>query len=314
MDWQFNPKVSIIIPVYNGANFLAEAIDSALAQTYKNIEIIVVNDGSSDGGATEGIAKQYGEKIRYFCKPNGGVSSALNLGIKNMTGEYFSWLSHDDLYLPEKIEHSVNVLRLHKDAQGKLIAYSCGLLVREDKTKIRRMRKQFTPGKIYTGAEAAYLSANKGTLCGCCLLIPRGAFESVGLFDESLRYSQDALMWFSLFFNGYCLCACDSCDVLSRVHKNQVSNTRRDLFLQDSLYVAKVVALELKRLKADMIYFRYTKRLTRYVCNDTIDFLLEYSAKNHILSGRQVYIIQAERFIGKCIFKLKAFIKSFVIR
>ena len=90
------------MPVYNGANYVREAIDSALAQTYDNIEIIVVNDGSSDGGRTEEICLAYGDKIRYFSKPNGGVASALNLAVREMTGEYFSWLSHDDLYYPQK--------------------------------------------------------------------------------------------------------------------------------------------------------------------------------------------------------------------
>ena len=71
---------------------MREAIDSALAQTYERVEVIVVNDGSTDG--TEQIALSYGERIRYFRKENGGVSSALNLGIKEMKGEYFSWLSH----------------------------------------------------------------------------------------------------------------------------------------------------------------------------------------------------------------------------
>ena len=114
----FNPLVSIIIPVYNGGNYLAEAIDSALAQTYKNLEIIVVNDGSCDNGKTEEIALSYGDKIRYFRKENGGSSSALNYGIKQMNGEWFSWLSHDDLYYPEKIEKQVNYIKvgsLYKD-------------------------------------------------------------------------------------------------------------------------------------------------------------------------------------------------------
>ena len=64
------PRVSIVIPVYNGANYLAEAIDSALAQM--DSEVIVVNDGSTDGGATEAIALRYGDRIRYIAKPNGG--------------------------------------------------------------------------------------------------------------------------------------------------------------------------------------------------------------------------------------------------
>ena len=104
-----NPLVSIIIPVYNGSNYLSQAIDSALAQTYKNIEIIVVNDGSKDDGATEKIALSYGDKIRYYAKENGGVSSALNYGIEKMKGEYFSWLSHDDKYTPSKIEDQMSL-------------------------------------------------------------------------------------------------------------------------------------------------------------------------------------------------------------
>ena len=97
------PLVSIIIPVFNGSDYLAEAIDSALNQTYTNIEILVINDGSNDLERTKSIAHLYGEKIRYFEKKNGGVSSALNLGIKEMKGEYFSWLSHDDNFNDTKI-------------------------------------------------------------------------------------------------------------------------------------------------------------------------------------------------------------------
>ena len=104
-----NPLVSIIIPVYNGENFVIEAIESALNQTYENIEVIVVNDGSVD--RTEELITPYLRRLKYIKKENGGVSSALNLGIKESQGEYVSWLSHDDIYYPEKIKKQINFLK-----------------------------------------------------------------------------------------------------------------------------------------------------------------------------------------------------------
>lgn len=99
MNYMTMPMISIIIPVYNGSNYLRDAIDSAIAQTYSNKEIIVVNDGSKDYGHTEAICLTYADKIRYFHKENSGVASALNLGIANMRGEYFTWLAHDDFFM-----------------------------------------------------------------------------------------------------------------------------------------------------------------------------------------------------------------------
>ena len=104
------PLVSIVIPVYNGSKYLGEAIDSALEQTYKNIEIVVINDGSKDNGKTRAVAKSYGDKIRYYEKENGGVSSALNYAIKMSKGQFISWVSHDDKILPEKIELQIEYL------------------------------------------------------------------------------------------------------------------------------------------------------------------------------------------------------------
>ena len=108
MKIEYEPLVSIIIPAYNASNYLKEAIESALNQTYKNVEIIVVNDGSNDGGQTRAVAEEYKEKIAYYEKENGGSSSALNYGIKKMNGEWFSWLSHDDVYYPDKIQKQID--------------------------------------------------------------------------------------------------------------------------------------------------------------------------------------------------------------
>ena len=112
-------KVSVIIPVYNGSNFLESAIESVINQTYNNIEIIVVNDGSNDNGKTKKIAEKYLGKIRYFEKPNGGVATALNLGLRLMTGDFFAWLSHDDFYHPDKIQKSVDAI--NKETSRRIV-------------------------------------------------------------------------------------------------------------------------------------------------------------------------------------------------
>ncbi len=102
-----NELVSIILPTYNRPAFLKEAIDSALNQTYKNIEVIVVDDSSTDD--TEKICSMYGNKIRYFRRRyKGGIASAYNLGIEYMRGTWFKWLSDDNILAPDCVETLVN--------------------------------------------------------------------------------------------------------------------------------------------------------------------------------------------------------------
>ncbi len=316
MDCTYTPKVSIVIPVYNGSNYLSEAIDSALAQTYKNIEIIVVNDGSSDDGATERIAKSYGEKIRYYSKENGGVSSALNYGIRQMTGEWFSWLSHDDLYAPEKIEHSVEALRKvpNQDLE-KSVVYTDGLLVKSDRSKIKNFRRYFKEERIYSGEEAAGSIAYHGALCGCCLLIHKTAFDTVGFFDETLRYSQDALMWYSLFLGGYHIYYSPYKDVLSRVHKLQVTNTRKDLFYYDSLCVAKKIApLFMQTQNPKKIFFYYLKKLTRLDCPMTFEYMVGFARDHKVFSKTEECALKFESVAGKLISHAKNVAKKFILR
>ncbi len=188
---EFAPKVSIGIPVFNGADYLREAVDSALAQTYRNIEVLVVNDGSSDSGATEQIARGYGDRIRYFVKPNGGVASALNRAIQEMTGEYFSWLSHDDLYTPDKVEREV--LSLSGPERDRIVVYSDYAVFSTDPTSVVPVRMAGVPPEQFR-----YWITIENSLHGCTLLIPRSAFVECGRFDETLRTTQDYDLWFRM--------------------------------------------------------------------------------------------------------------------
>lgn len=187
------PKVSIVIPVYNGSNYLAEAIDSALTQTYPNVEVIVVDDGSSDGGLTEGICRGYGQKIRYFHKQNGGVSSALNFGIENMEGEYFSWLSHDDIYYPDKVERQVEYLK----SNPLVRIVGTGLDVIDDAGN--------EIGDHIPKSETIVLNGRDVMdtwIYGCSLLIDRKVFDEVGGFNLENRTVQDLEMWLDIAKHG----------------------------------------------------------------------------------------------------------------
>ena len=247
----YSPKISIVIPAYNAANYLAEAIDSALVQTYPNVEIIVVNDGSKDDGATRAVALSYGDKIRYFEKENGGSSSALNVGIANMTGEWFSWLSHDDLYVPEKLEKQVEYINamdiaisdLQKhvffsaseliDANGKIIRF-CN---REKAEKLREKTDAFPHNGYLIAEPTEYL------FHGCSCLVHREAFNVVGAFDENLRLLNDVDMWYRLYAASYRVHYIPEPLVKGRVHAKQVSrsigysyhNSEQDMFWNRSL-------------------------------------------------------------------------------
>ena len=250
---QERPLVSIIIPVYNGANYMREAIDSALAQTYINIEVIVVNDGSTDN--TEEIALSYGDKIRYFYKENGGVSSALNLGIKEMQGEYFSWLSHDDKYEPNKIE---NQIKLISGYSVNTIALCDTCQIDKNSRLLNKKKKQAKKTtELFTWQESLKSLILQGSFNGCAFLIPKSAFEKCGLFDESLRYSQDLLMWIKIFLNKYELVRSTDCDILSRVHDKQLTQTGKSVFHKDCQYMGDVLINDLAESSTKEYNFLY---------------------------------------------------------
>ena len=230
---KYYPKVSIVIPAYNASNYLGEAIDSALAQTYENIEIIVINDGSKDDGATANVARSYGNKIKYFEKENGGSSSAINVGIENMTGEWFSWLSHDDLYYPDKIEKQIqymNSLELSEATRNKHIFFSASNLIDADgriihKTSKEKIEKEAIIIGSLSGNEYLVAEPTRYTFHGCSCLIHREAFHDVGKFDEKLRLLNDIDMWTRLYINNYVLHYIPEVLVLGRVHGRQISRS-----------------------------------------------------------------------------------------
>lgn len=218
----FNPKVSIVIPVFNGGNFLGQAIDSALAQTYRNIEILVINDGSNDSGETDRIALSYGDRIRYYKKANGGVATALNMAIEKMSGEYFSWLSHDDLYFSDKVSSQVQALAGMADYDRVVLYGNFAVFFDGAVNTVSEVHLPSTPYEIFR-----YYITTRNNLHGCTLLIPKRAFGDCGCFDEALRTTQDYDLWFRMA-DKYRFVHMQKMLVKSRAHGNQGSVVMKD--------------------------------------------------------------------------------------
>ena len=208
------PLVSIVIPVYNGANYLGQAIESALGQTYEPKEVIVVDDGSSDNGATRAVAESFGNRIRYIQKVNGGVATALNTGVSSAHGQLVSWLSHDDFYRPEKVARQV--------AAWERFGARCIVI---GDFEMRNAAGEHMQTVSLTGHSlvARPLDAVfRGLINGCALLVPKELFQTVGLFEPGLPTTQDYYLW-------YCMARvvpfvhCPYADCCQRIHPLQGS-------------------------------------------------------------------------------------------
>lgn len=281
-----NPLVSIIIPVYNGSNYMREAIDSALAQTYRNIEVIVVNDGSKDDGATDAIARSYGNQIRYYSKENGGVSSALNMGIKQMRGEYFSWLSHDDAYEIDKINKQIAAIDRYRLGKNTLICCGNKLMDAESNPMFKKpTRSGFEAGKVYQAQEVLSKLLKNSTFNGCCLLIPKEALTLCGCFDERLRFCQDAIMWYRIFMKDFSLLCIDDQLVKSRVHAGQLTQMGQSLFRIECQEISDSLVEEFASISTEAYNF-----FRMYLYSDARYFSFR-RAKKIIELGKQLHLI-----------------------
>ena len=166
------PLVSIIIPVFNGERFLREAVESVLAQKYSPVEIIIVDDGSTDSTAT--LARSFPETVRYLHQTNHGPAAARNRGIEQAQGDLIAFADADDLWPSHKLE--LQLPYLIRDSKIDIVL-----------GRIQQVLLSETQAKEI--GDPAF-SVNLGSA-----VIRRSCFERVGLFDETMRYSED-VDWF----------------------------------------------------------------------------------------------------------------------
>ena len=173
--------VSVIITTYNRRSFLKEAVLSVLNQDYKDKEVFVVDDGSTDGSREE----IEGLPLQYVWKENGGISSARNKGIEVSRGEYLAFLDVDDLWKKGKLSEQMKLMQ----EQNALISYTDEIWIRNGKRLNQGLRHRKYSGHIFERCLPLCIISPSS------VVIERGVFDRVGLFDESLPVCEDYDMW-----------------------------------------------------------------------------------------------------------------------
>jgi glycosyltransferase involved in cell wall biosynthesis len=178
------PLVSVIIPTFNRADFLREAIDSVLAQTEKDFELIVVDDGSTD--QTKEMLAAYGERILYLFQTNAGASAARNLGIRQAQGRFITFLDSDDLWLPKKLSRQIEWMAAHPDL---MLCYTEEIWIRRGARVNQKKIHAKVGGWIYP------LCLPRCIISPSSVLMRRELFDAAGLFDERLPICEDYDLW-----------------------------------------------------------------------------------------------------------------------
>lgn len=189
-----SPLISVIIPTYNRANFLHQAIESVLAQTYKNWELIIVDDGSTDN-TSELVRKFTDKRIIYLYQENRGASAARNKGIQKAKGEYIAFLDSDDAWLSRKIEKQLDIFKISRFNPGVV----CAGVQYIDYNGTPQNQKKLPK---YRGNIFKQLLRKNIAGIGSTMLVKRECFEKCGLFDENLpsRVDLDILIRISRHF------------------------------------------------------------------------------------------------------------------
>lgn len=182
------PTVSVIIPTYNRATLLCDAINSVFAQSYTNFELIVIDDGSTDN--TDAIINSFqDDRLVYVRQENNGRSAARNKALSMASGRYIAFLDSDDLYLPDKLERQVNYMATHPSI-GML--YTSAQCINEHGEQLK--------GHVYLASAEGHIYKDVAffqpvTITLPTVMVRKEVFDSVGFFDEGMDRFEDTDMW-----------------------------------------------------------------------------------------------------------------------
>lgn len=238
-----NEKVSIVLPTYNRAKFLRKSIDSCLGQTYGDIELIIVDDGSTD--ETSEIVNSYHDvRIKYIRHgENRGLPNSLNTGFANSSGKYLTWTSDDNYYYPEAIKEMVSFLK----ERGCSFVY-CDHYWVNDENKYIHIKLPDT------------VSLDKGNHIHGCFLYTREVMETIGEYDPATKLAEDYDYWIRVS-KKFSMCHLNKILYVYRVHKQSLITTR--------YYEAYSMSF-LVRLKNDIPVEKVINAFTNFIARDKL--------------------------------------------
>jgi glycosyltransferase involved in cell wall biosynthesis len=190
------PKVSVVIPTYNHARYLRYALESVINQSYPNLEILVVDDGSTDE-TSELVKGFHSDVINYLYKQNGGTPSALNYGLSRATGEYICWLSADDAFRGDKVSQQVALME-----SDQRLGFSYTSFVVIDANDVEQYQVN---SPYYLDKQEMVTKLLEGCFINGSSVMMRGsALKQIGMFDESLPQAHDYDLWFRFLRHFSC--------------------------------------------------------------------------------------------------------------
>lgn len=285
-------KVSIIIPVYNTEKYLRECINSVLNQTYSEIEIIAVNDGSTDSSLN--ILKEYDKKIIIIDKKNGGTASALNAGIRKMTGEWLKWISADDFLEKNAVEELIKGAKVAGNGSKNLIFYGNQDFIDEDGKIIG---EYVEPNRNnLTNFEQGVILLNHPFGNATTSLIHKSVFTKCGLFNEKVGYYEDYEFWLRcvLLFN-YKLFLIPKKIAKYRIHSHSISSTKLVYRFEKKREIKDLILNQLTKEKRE----NYLHALKDYIKMQSLgirmrsyfrDFLFNYLPKDVFYTILKLYM------------------------
>jgi glycosyltransferase involved in cell wall biosynthesis len=204
-----NPKVSAVIPTYNRANKVVKTIESALAQNFTGLEVIVIDDGSSDG-TDRVLAEAFGDRIRYYYQKNQGASVARNRGIEEARGEWVAFLDSDDRWVEGKLENQLKALELYGPQCGACYTDVSFFDHPEERTMFQLAEDNYRHlGPHGVNHEVLRLLVRPGgggmVVCLSSLMVRTDVLRKTGGFDPKILFSQDSELMFRLgMATGFC--------------------------------------------------------------------------------------------------------------